>query len=184
MNVKWILSMTLIWIMVATMVQAQDNVMIISDSETSKPLIKGYHLGVVQPIVSFNKGTTTNLFAYDKYAIGFPIGITFATPGKLLFDLEMVPFIAPLIERRENYEVHLLYHPGVLLPLNGGFTLGLRAAFESGTEQFGYTLLLNKAFDLCKDTKFFVELVAPGRWGPNEKSGYTQVLAFHMGLGF
>jgi hypothetical protein len=64
--------------------------------------VKGYHIGVVQPIVSFNKGEATNIFAYDKYAIGFPTGITLTTSSKLLIDLELVPFVAPLLEKRDN----------------------------------------------------------------------------------
>lgn len=183
MNLKWFLSIAICFILASIQVNAQDSIMVSTMNEHSCK-VKGYHIGVVQPIVSFNKGEATNIFAYDKYAIGFPTGITLTTSSKLLIDLELVPFVAPLLEKRDNFEVHLLYHPGVLLPLDSGFTLGLRAAFESGTGQFGYTLLLNKAFDICNSTKFFVELVAPGRWGPNEKSGYTQVLALHLGLGF
>lgn len=189
MKSKWFMMAVIFWAFSSVPMQAQEIKMAMEtemEAPESPPAmkLKGYHVGVVQPIISINKGETTNLFTYDNYAIGFPTGITFSTGLKLLIDLEMVPFIAPLIERRENFNVHLLYHPGVLLPLDGGFTVGLRAAFESGTGQFGYTLLLNKSFDICKSTKFFFELVAPGRWGPNEKSGYTQVFAFHMGLGF
>lgn len=145
--------------------------------------VKGYHLGVVQPIISINKGETTNLLDYDVYAIGFPVGITLATRSSVMIDLEIVPFIAPALEKRDNYNVHLLYHPGVLVPLGSGFTFGFRLAYESGQGQFGFTPLINKSFPISSHTKFFLEIVAPGRFGPNPDSGYTQIFGLHVGIG-
>lgn len=185
MKSKWFIMLTTCWLLATLTTQAQTNEMPAPDPEPEMiSKVKGYHIGIVQPIISINNGEVTQLLSYDNYSIGFPIGISLATPSKLIIDLEVVPFIAPLIEKRQNYEVHLLYHPGVLFPLKSGFTMGLRAAFEAGTGQFGYTFLINKSFNLSTNTKYFIEVVAPGRWGPNEKSGYTQVLAFHTGVAF
>lgn len=150
--------------------------------KNSKNLVLGYHIGIVQPLVSFQKGITTNLLDYDVYAIGFPVGISLATPGKAVIDLEIVPFVSPFLEFRENFGVHLLYHPGILYPLGNGFTMGFRLAFEAGIGQFGFTPLINKSFKINKEVNIFTEIVAPGRFGPNEKSSYTQVLALHVGI--
>jgi len=152
---------------------------------TRKPAVKGYHIGIVQPLLAFNKNKSTYFTDYDFYSIGFPFGITLTTSGSVLIDLELVPFIKPRIDDDAvPYEVHLLYHPGILIPVGHGFTVGLRAAFEPGNDQFGFTPLVNKGFSLNKGMQFFVELVLPGRFGPEKSSGYTQVAGFHMGVGF
>jgi len=157
------------------------------DIETEKKLketvFKGLHVGVVQPLLAINQGTTSSIADVDFFSIGFPIGITFKTPGKLLFDVEFVPFINPGNDTSPN-TTHLLFHPGILLPLSKGVTLGFRAAFELGQGQYGFTPLLNKAFKLKNGAVFFTELVLPGRFGPDQNSGYTQVVALHIGIGF
>lgn len=161
--------------------QAQDSINL---PEFPKNPVKGYHIGIVQPLISIQEGEVTNLLDYDVYSVGFPIGISLATPGKAIIDMEVVPFVAAALELRQNYEVHLLYHPGILYPLGSGFTLGLRLAFESGKGQFGFTPLINKSFPITKNTKIFFEIVAPGRFGPNEKAAYTQILGIHTGVAF
>jgi hypothetical protein len=146
--------------------------------------LAGYHVGVVQPIVSFNNGETHYFTEYDHYAIGFPLGITFHTPGKTLIDMEFVPLIQPYANSSKPYDVHLLVHPGILFPMSHGWTFGFRLAFETGAGQFGFTPLINKGFKIHDNHVFFIELVAPGRFGPEKNSGYTQVLGLHVGLGF
>ncbi|MBP6445912.1 MAG: hypothetical protein WAT22_16085 [Saprospiraceae bacterium] len=148
------------------------------------PKVSGYHAGVVQIIFAHNNGETVYFDRTSVYSVGFPFGITLNTSGKLKFDLELVPFINPYIYSDRPYKIHLLYHPGVLYPLKYGWTLGLRAAFEIGEGQFGFTPLINKAFKINKGSAFFIELVAPGRFGPNKNSGYTQLGGVHIGLGF
>lgn len=146
--------------------------------------IAGYHVGVVQPTWANENGDVHYIDESAFYAIGFPMGITFHTSGKLLFDMEFVPFVKPHANTDLPYEVHLLFHPGVLLPLKHGFTLGLRGAFEAGNGQFGFTPLINKAFSIGTHSAIFLELVAPARFGPKKDSGYTQVAGLHAGFGF
>jgi len=157
------------------------------DIETEKKqeetVFKGLHVGIVQPLLAMNQGTTSSIADVDFYAIGFPIGITFKTSCQLLFDVELVPFINPGNDSIPH-ATHLLFHPGILKPLGKGFTFGIRAAFELGQGQYGFTPLLNKAFKLKNGTAFFTELVLPGRFGPGPNSGYTQVVAIHLGIGF
>jgi hypothetical protein len=161
-------------------VQAQDG---IPPAPPAKGLA-GYHVGVVQPIVAFHNGEIHTIDETEFYSIGFPLGITFHTPGKTMIDFEFVPLIKPYANSSKPYDVHLLVHPGVLFPLSNGWTFGFRLAFETGTGQFGFTPLLNKAFPCGNDNVFFIELVAPGRFGPEKNSGYTQVLGLHFGFGF
>ena len=146
--------------------------------------LAGFHIGVVQPIVSINNEETHFFTEYDHYAIGFPIGATFHTGGSVLFDMEIVPLIQPYANSEQPYNVHLLVHPGILYPLSHGWTLGFRLAFETSAGQFGFTPLLNKSFKLGESHAFFIELVAPGRFGPEKNSGYTQVFGLHFGFGF
>ena len=146
--------------------------------------LAGYHAGVVQIIFSHNNGETVFFDRTSVYSVGFPFGITLNTSGKLKIDLELVPFINPYIYSDRPYKIHLLYHPGILYPLKDGWTLGLMAAFEIGEGQFGSTPLINKAFKINKGTAFFIEFVAPGRFGPEKNSGYTQLGGVHFGLGF
>ena len=149
------------------------------------PAIKGYHFGVVQPLLAIQQKNMRYLTEYDFYSIGFPFGLTLRTNGLFLIDLELVPFIKPYADDAgKPYDVHLLYHPGVLYPLGSGFTVGLRAAFESGQDQFGFTPLINKSFKIGPAGSFFVELVFPGRFGPEKSSGYTQIGGIHFGFGF
>ncbi|MBK8954802.1 MAG: hypothetical protein IPM34_04495 [Saprospiraceae bacterium] len=144
----------------------------------------GYHIGVVQPVLAINRGDVRYFYQNDFYAIGFPMGINFKLAGEVKFDFEFVPLLKPNVDLDKPYEVHLLYHPGFLFPIGNGLTFGFRLAFETGQGQFGFTPLLNKAFEIGNDAVFFIELVAPGRFGPNKNSGYTQVFGLHVGFGF
>ena len=143
----------------------------------------GYHFGVVQILFSHNNGETVFFDRTSIYSVGFPFGLTFNTSGKVKIDLELVPFINPYIYSDKAYKIHLLYHPGILYPLKNGWTLGLRAAFEIGEGQFGFTPLINKSFKNKKGAAFFIEFVAPGRFGPEKKSSYTQLGGIHVGCG-
>jgi hypothetical protein len=177
-----ILYITCLGLCLPFILNAQDSTATITYGKSG--LIKGYHVGVVQPIVNIRNGVVESVFEYDRYTIGFPIGISLKTPGSLIIDLEVVPFVSPLLDERADFGVHLLYHPGVLMPLGKGFTFGMRLAFETGQGQFGFTPLINKSFRLGPGSIYFIEIVAPGRFGPNEKSGYSQVIGFHTGVAF
>ncbi|MFZ1750175.1 MAG: hypothetical protein WAU01_08290 [Saprospiraceae bacterium] len=160
---------------------AQDSTVI---ERPELPKVAGYHAGVVQIIFAHNNGETVYFDRTSVYSVGFPFGITFNTKSKLKIDLELVPFINPYIYSDRPYRIHLLYHPGILYPLHHGWTLGLRAAFEIGEGQFGFTPLINKAFKCKNGNVFFMELVAPGRFGPDKDTGYTQLGGVHLGIGF
>ena len=166
---------------ISTKVTAQE-----SEKKMIDPVsvLAGYHVGVVQIMFAVNKGNFTTLDKYDFYFIGFPIGITFNTAGKLKFDLEFVPVIKPYFNSGVPIQVHLLFHPGILYPLGNGWTFGFRLAYENSVNQIGFTPLINKGFKRKNNSVFFFELVAPARFGPEKNSGYTQLGGLHVGLGF
>ncbi|HLF63561.1 MAG TPA: hypothetical protein VI603_07405 [Saprospiraceae bacterium] len=155
-----------------------------TDQDPVMPKLSGYHVGVVQIVFAANGDGTKFLDQTSFYSIGFPLGVTLNTSGKVKVDLEVVPFVKPYVQTDLPYKVHVLYHPGVLFPLKHGWTFGLRLACESGQGQFGFTPLVNKAFKIGEQTVIFIELVAPGRFGPEKNSGYTQLGGLHVGFGF
>jgi len=167
-----------------TSLNSQAEIVAETAEKTESSLVKGVHIGIVQIIMGLNKGEVTYFDKNNFYSIGLPVGISFSTKGKCVFDLEFVPVIKPYINSSHPYDVHLLFHPGILFPLNHGWTLGLRLAFETGQGQFGFTPLLNKAFKIKNNVVFFMELVAPARFGPDKNSGYTQLAGLHLGIGF
>ncbi|MBK8699258.1 MAG: hypothetical protein IPN29_06795 [Saprospiraceae bacterium] len=154
------------------------------DSTDAKPKLLGWHAGIVQLFFATHNGQTSYINESDFYTIGMPMGLSLRTSGKLVFDLEVVPFFKPHLNTDKPYETHLLFHPGVLYPLGNNWTFGFRLAWENGYNQFGFTPLINKSFPIGRGASFFVELVAPGRFGPAKDSGYTQVGGIHIGLGF
>ncbi|MEI2695442.1 MAG: hypothetical protein V9E90_10255 [Saprospiraceae bacterium] len=143
--------------------------------------LSGYHIGIVQILFGVHKSEISFLDKSDFYTIGFPMGITLNTGSRLKIDLEIVPVIKPYLEEETPYNVHLLYHPGILLPLKNNYTLGFRLAFEAGENQFGFTPLINKSFALSKNYNFFIELVAPTRFA--KKQAFNQLIGIHLGLG-
>lgn len=157
---------------------------VIQEEKEPGCLLMGYHIGVVQPLYSIQKGYVNHLLGYHDYSVGLPIGLSLRTSGRAIIDLEVVPFVSRLPDEGIDLNVHLLYHPGVLMPLGGGFTFGARLAFEAGQGQWGFTPLLNKSFPVNQAMKVFIEIVAPGRFDPQPGLNYSQVLGIHAGLGF
>ena len=180
MKKAFLLFVILIWIIRSA--TAQDSLLV---ATPPTPKVAGYHIGVVQTLFAANQREITWLDQSNFYSIGFPMGITFNSGGKSKFDLEFVPSLKPYAGQEDKpYEVHFLVHPGVLFPMQKGWTFGLRAAFETGDGVWGFTPLLNKSFHGNGHSSFFIELVAPGRFGPGKDSGYTQLLGLHLGVGF
>ena len=117
-----------------------------------------------------------------SYGIG-PVSYTHLDVYKRQ-DLEFVPVVKPYFNSGVPIQVHLLFHPGILYPLGNGWTFGFRLAYENSVNQIGFTPLINKGFKRKNNSVFFLELVAPARFGPEKNSGYTQLGGLHVGLGF
>jgi hypothetical protein len=143
----------------------------------------GGHIGFVLPLVTHAGGQTTNLG--DGFSIGFPFGVTFKGKGPMALDLEFVPAI-----QDSPRKTSLTVHPGVVYGIGHGFGVGIRAAFDVNTSQFGFTQLLNKSWPIKHEGSFFkayfVEADLPVRFNrpPGGPSTNPVTFAMHFGLGF
>ena len=143
----------------------------------------GGHIGFVLPLVTNTDGHTTNLA--DNFNIGFPVGITVKGKGRGAFDMEFVPSI-----QDSPRKVSLTLHPGGVWSIGHGFAVGMRAAFDVNSSQFGFTPLLNKSWPIHSENGFFkayfVEAVLPVRFNRPVGAPANNAVTFgmHFGLGF
>ena len=143
----------------------------------------GGHIGVVFPLVTRAEGQTTSLA--DSFSIGIPFGVTFKGKGPMALDFEFVPAI-----QDSPRKTSLTVHPGVVYGIGHGFGVGIRAAFDVNSSQFGFTPLLNKSWQIRRESSFFkayfVEFDLPVRFNrpPGGPSTNPVTFAMHFGLGF
>lgn len=143
----------------------------------------GGHMGFVFPLVTDADGTVTTL--RDNFAIGFPVGITVKGQGRFAFDMEFVPQIAD-----SPRQVTLTLHPGGIWSIGHGFALGMRAAFDVNSSQFGFTPLVNKSWPIKTEKGFFkayfIEADLPVRFNRplNGPASNPVTFAMHFGVGF
>lgn len=140
----------------------------------------GGHFGFVLPLIDHFDGETTDIT--DDFVIGFPTGITVRTSERLAFDLELVPVV-----QDEPTSVNLVVHPGVLYTFAPSYTAGIRMAFETDGEAWGFTPLIAKGFPLQgTSASYFIELDFPIRVkeDPTGSDEISYGVAFHSGIGF
>lgn len=140
----------------------------------------GGHFGFVLPLIDHFDGNTTDIT--DDFVVGFPMGITVRTSDRLAFDLELVPIV-----QDEPTSVNLVVHPGILYGFAPSYTAGLRMAFETDGEAWGFTPLIAKGFPLPgTNASYFIELDFPIRVkeDPTGSNDVSYGLAFHAGIGF
>ncbi len=143
------------------------------------------HVGVALPLVTFANGTgvqsTTTLG--DSFNIVFPFGVGLRPQGSpVVFDFELVPEVHP-----STRSTTLLVHPGVILPLDNGFAVGLRAAFEIDQHALGFTPLVAKGFAIPDSHfKWFIEGDLPVRFGQTSAGNDTTSVGIvvHTGIAF
>ena len=140
------------------------------------------HIGFVLPLVTQSNGSTTTIA--DGFSIGFPMGITLVGPGRLAFDMELVPSI-----QKSPRNVSLTVHPGFVESVGHGFAVGVRAAFVVDTSTYGFTPLLHKSWPIEKPgllKAYFLEADLPVRFDrPTGGPATTPVtFAMHFGVGF
>jgi hypothetical protein len=175
MNAKPVLLLPVLLVSFASAVGAQDNV--------------GGHLGFVIPWVTHANDTTTTIA--DRFTIGFPIGVTFKGPSHLNVDLEMIPTIAKSTSNLPQ-QVGLTIDPGVIYSADHGIALGLRAAFDVNSSQFGFIPLINKSWPINNQggllKAYFIEADVPikfNRLGGNGSADTTAItFATHFGVAF
>lgn len=107
---------------------------------TEFPLkISGY-VGVVHPIATLQSGVIKMNFK-DAYTVGFPAGINIQKSKNIGFSFEIAPFITA--NDGISKVQFVLIHPGVFFPLNNGWTLTNRLAFETNG-RYGITPSVSK----------------------------------------
>lgn len=146
----------------------------------AKPSRFGGHVGVVIPIVTHGNGTTTTIA--DNFIIGFPFALVVKTDSPVAFDFEFVP----IINTPSNQDFRFLVHPGVTYSFKKKYAVGVRAAYEFGTGNYGFTPIAARSFKLTEKTNYFIEADFPVRWErrPNG-TGFTSVqFAVHSGISF
>ena len=143
----------------------------------------GGHVGFVIPWVTHAGGQTTSIA--DNFQIGFPIGVTFKGQGRMALDLEMVPSISD-----KPRTVSLTIDPGVVWSLSHGVGVGIRAAFDVNSSQFGFIPLVNKSWKFKEPKgifkRYFVEADLPVKFNRPTGGISTNAVTFaiHFGLGF
>lgn len=141
----------------------------------------GGHIGFVLPLVTHAGGKTTNIS--DHFSIGFPLGVTFKGKGRMAYDLELVPGVQGT-PRLTNLTVH----PGLVWDAGHDFGVGIRAAFDINSPQWGFTPLVNHSWPIKGNffKAYFVEAVLPIRFSrPTNGPASTPVtFGVHFGLGF
>lgn len=141
----------------------------------------GGHVGAVLPLVTHAGGNTTTLS--DNFSMGLPMGVTFKGKGRMAFDMEFVPSV-----QNSPREVSLTVHPGLVWAVGRRWSVGMRAAFDVNSSQFGFTPLVNKSWPIEGGffKAYFVEADLPVRF--NRPVGGPDInpvtFAVHFGLGF
>jgi hypothetical protein len=141
----------------------------------------GGHVGFVLPLVTRAGGDTTTIA--DQFSIGFPLGVTFKGKGRMAYDLELVPGVKGT-PRLTTFTVH----PGLVWAVGHDVGVGIRAAFDVNTPQWGFTPLLNRSWPIENSLfkAYFVEAVLPVRFNRPTNGISTTPVSFglHFGLGF
>ncbi len=146
----------------------------------AKPPRFGGHVGIVIPIVTRGNGTTTTIA--DNFIIGFPFGLVVRTNSPAAFDFEFVP----IINTPSNQDFRFLAHLGVTYSFKKKYAVGVRAAYEFGTGNYGFTPLAARSFKLTGKTNYFIETDFPVRWErrPNRTRFTSVQFAVHSGINF
>jgi hypothetical protein len=133
----------------------------------------------VIPIVARGNGTTTTIA--DDFVIGFPFGLTVRTNSPLAFDFEFIP----IMNTSSNQDFRFLIHPGAVYNYKK-YAAGVRAAYEIGTGNYGFTPIVLRSFKLTEKTNYFIEADFPVRWErrPNRTRFASIGFAVHSGISF
>ena len=156
---------------------------VLPKSADAQDLLSG-HIGVATPIVTFtgSNGTSNTTTIGNNFIIAFPFGVGVQPQGSpVVFDFEFVPQVNP-----STRSDTLLVNPGVVLPLQYGWAVGMRASFEIDQNSVGFTPLVHKNFPLFPGSR--IQLVSgrrlPGavpsatKWGRRHLCGLRPAYRF------
>ena len=157
---------------------------VLPKSAGAQDLLSG-HIGVTTPIVTYtgSNGTSNTTTIGNSFDILFPFGVGVRPQSSpVVFDFDSIP--SPSLHRSDT----LLVQPGVILPLQDGWALGMRAAFEINQNSVGFTPLVNKSFPFFSGSRFswFLEGDVPVRFLrlPNGADATSVGFVLHTGLAF
>jgi hypothetical protein len=103
----------------------------------------------------------------------------------MAFDMKLVPLV-----QNAPRNVTLTIHTGIVWSLRHGIGVGIRAACDVNSSQFGFAPLVNKSWSLKNERGFFkpcfVEADLPVRFNrpPRDPSANAVTFATHFGLAF
>jgi hypothetical protein len=154
-------------------------------SAGAEDLLSG-HVGIATPIVTWtgSNGTSSTTTIGNNFNILFPFGIGLQPQSSpVIFDFEFDPAVNP-----STRSDSLTLSPGVLLPLQYGWIVGMRAAFDIDQNSVGFTPLVHKNFPLFPGSRFswFLEGDLPVRFLrlPNGADATSVGFLLHAGLAF
>jgi hypothetical protein len=117
----------------------------------------GGHVGFGFPLVTKDGGNVSSLA--DNFAMSLPVAITVNGPGRMYFDLELVPIVVD-----HPREIQFVLNPGFLWRVGHGFAVGSRVGFlvnqdQTKNAQFGITPLVVKSWPIHHSffTGYFLE---------------------------
>ena len=82
----------------------------------------GGHVGFGFPLVTKDGDNVSSLA--DDFSMSLPVAITVNGPGRMYFDLELVPIVVD-----KPREIQLVVNPGILWRFGHGFAAGSRVDF-------------------------------------------------------
>jgi len=169
-HVQTILTLFFVALVISTAVNAQ---------EPAPPRVGG-HVGIAFPIVTRSDGRTTTIS--EDFIVGFPIGVTIRNSSPFAFDFEFVP----TVNNSPRQDVTLTVHPGVIYGFKKNYAVGLRAAFDIGSDTYGFTPLVQRSWKIKGNTKYFVEADFPVRFRQQPDGRRTTAGGFtaHFGVSF
>src|SRR6516162_9297098 len=106
----------------------------------------GGHVGFGFPLVTKDGDNVSSLA--DNFQMSLPIALTVNGPGRMYFDVELVPVV---VDRPR--EIQLVVNPGLLWRVGHGIAVGSRVGFlvnsdQTKTAQFGITPLIVKSWPI------------------------------------
>jgi hypothetical protein len=146
----------------------------------------GGHVGFGFPLVTKDGGNVSSLA--DNFAMSLPVAITVNGPGRMYFDLELVPIVVD-----HPREIQLVVNPGFLWRVGHGFAVGSRVGFlvnsdQTKNAQFGITPLIVKSWPIKHSffTAYFVEADFIFRFNRPVNGPSTNPFTYNMvfGVGF
>jgi hypothetical protein len=173
------------WIVLAALATTVAGIAPLAQAQDQEDKKLGGHIGFVLPLVTRSGSQWINNTA-DQFSIGFPVGVTFKGGGRLVFDLEFIPFINTARPRQTTLTVH----PGLIYNLGHNWGAGARLAFDVNSSSWGFTPLVNHSWPIKGEHSFFkayfLEGDFPVRFNRTVGVPATDPVTFalHFGLAF